>query len=89
MMQAANKIQELRRYKKKPQSSKSHSKFHVGLFVDHQTCKQLIRINNFPKLTNRPEFQQKEGSFKIHIMSVHCAQWTRKVAPTKGTWNKT
>jgi hypothetical protein len=89
MMQVANKIQELRRYKKKPQNSKSRSKFHVVLFVDHQTCKQLLRINNFQKITNRPKFQKQKGSFKIHIMSVHCAQWTRKATPTKGTWNKT
>jgi hypothetical protein len=65
MMQATNTIQELRRYKKKPQSSKSHSKFHVMLFVDHQTCKELIRINNFQKLTNRPEFQNKKAVLKF------------------------
>jgi hypothetical protein len=35
-------------------------------------------------------FNQKiKSSFKIHMMSVHCAQWTRKAATTKGTWNKT
>jgi hypothetical protein len=89
MMQATNKTQELRRYKEKPLSSKSHSKFHLVLFVDHQTCKQLIRINNFQKPQIDQNFKKKKGSFEIHIMNVHCAQWTRKAAPTKGTWNKT